>query len=251
MKLKLNLILFFLFIIITKIFALNLPEFNDWIVDDANIISQNVKTQLKNYIIELEQKTSAEFAIVTIKSLENYPIEDYSIKLAEKWKVGKKGKDNGLILLVAPNEKKIRIEVGYGLEGILPDGLIGTIIRQNILPEFKKENYEAGITSGALALIGIIAKNNNVTITGVPENYYNTGKYKSSSPTSDLISLLIFTVICFIIIFFNTRNFYRRPRSPFSGGFSSGFGGGGSFGGGSFGGVGGGGFGGGGASGSW
>jgi uncharacterized protein len=225
------------------------PTRKDWIVDDANILSNNVKETLLRFIIELEQKTSAEVVVVSVKELNDYTIEQYSIRLAELWKVGKAGKDNGIILLIASNEKKVRIEVGYGLEGIIPDGRAGEIIRNNIIPHFRRNDFNRGILEGTLAIIGIIAKDNNVELKGMPNRYY-----QSAHGTPDLFSSIITIIFVGFLIVLFIKNpslfFLLLLMSGGRGGRRSG-GFGGSFGGGSFGGFGGGSFGGGGASGGW
>lgn len=229
---------------------LTFPRPSDWIVDEANIINAQVKEVLRRYIIELNQKTGVEFSVVTVSSLQDYTIEDYSIRLAENWKVGQKGIDNGLILLVAPNERRVRIEVGYGLEGIIPDGRAGNVIRNSILPAFSQNNFSKGIYEGSLALLGIIAAEEDVVLQGLPDNYYRKTQTQSPSIISTLFSLII--AIFFIVMFIRNPSLFlfllltsgRRTSSRgsgFGGGFSSG----------SFGGFGGGGFGGGGASGKW
>lgn len=244
--------LFLLFISLLSIAAdIRLPSATDWIVDEANILSTSTMNNLRRYREELKQKTGAEIAIVTVISLQNYPIEEYSIRLAEKWKVGQKDKDNGVILLVALNERRVRIEVGYGLEGIIPDGRAGDIIRNNILPAFRNNDYNKGVFEGALTIMGLVAQEYNVVLEGMPEKYYSQ---HNGSSANDLFSgiitliILISLVILFIknpslfILFLLMSGGSRRSRS---GGF------GGSFNSGSFGGFGGGGFGGGGASGGW
>lgn len=126
------------------------------IADNANLLSQKSKIYLQNELKNLDINTSHEFIIITTKSLKNQSIESYSINLARDLKLGKKDKNNGVMLLVAPFEKKVRIEVGYGLEGILTDIQSFDIIHNIILPEFKKSNYEKGILQGAKAIIKVL-----------------------------------------------------------------------------------------------
>ena len=206
---------------------------------------------------ELEQKTTAQVAILTIKSLQGRSLEDLSITIAhDKWKLGQKGKDNGVLLMVALKDKKYRIEVGYGLEGILPDSLVGGIGRQYLVPYFKKGDYSSGIYAAALVIANKIAIDAGVKISGLPavkKTQPIQAKKKSAGPFGKIISLLIFIVVFFMFIK-NPRSFLTLMllssmggrRGPW-GGSGSGFGGGGT---GGFGG-GGGGFGGGGASGGW
>jgi len=130
-----------------------------YVVDLAGIIDDRTETNLNGYLQELEQKTTAQFVILTIKSLEGESLEDVAIKVAhDKWKLGRKGKDNGLLLLVAVKDQKYRIEVGYGLEGVLPDSFVGSVGRNFLVPYFRKGDYSQGIFAAALALTGEIAR---------------------------------------------------------------------------------------------
>jgi len=227
------------------------------VVDLAGIIDDAVKTKLNRYMRELEQKTTAQVAILTIKSLEGQSLEDLSITIAhEKWKLGQKDKDNGVLMMVALKDRKYRIEVGYGLEGILPDSLVGSIGRQYLVPYFKKGDYSNGIYAAALVIANEIANNAGVKISGLPavkKAHPVKVKKRSSGPFGKIISLLIFLVIFFIFIR-NPRSFLILMLLSSLGGRRGHWGGsGGGFGGGGFGsfGGGGGGFGGGGASGGW
>jgi len=227
------------------------------VVDLAGIIDDSVKTKLNRYMRELEQKTTAQVAILTIKSLQGRSLEDLSITIAhDKWKLGQKGKDNGVLLMVALKDKKYRIEVGYGLEGILPDSLVGGIGRQYLVPYFRKGDYSTGIYAAALVIANEIANDAGVKISGLPavnKSQPIKAKKRSSGPFGKIISLLIFIVVFFMFIK-NPRSFLTLMllssmggRRGHWGGSGGGFGGGGT---GSFGG-GGGGCGGGGASGGW
>jgi uncharacterized protein len=217
--------------------------------DFAGILSDGQNQELTELAEEIKQDTTAEIAIVTVKTIRPYSIEEYSVRLFEKWGIGRKGKDNGVLLLIAMEERKIKIEVGYGLEGVLPDGLCGEIIRNYIVPEFKKGDYGKGVIDGAREIASVISG----------KGYYNKAeKDKSSEMVRDIESLIkkkmkLYFFIAFFILFFVSSLFpSRRRRHWYSGGgtWSSGssFG---SFGGSSFGGFGGGRSGGGGASGGW
>jgi uncharacterized protein len=229
----------------------------DPVVDLAGIIEDSVQTKLNLYLRELEQKTTAQMAILTVKSLAGESLEDFSITIAhDKWKLGQKGKDNGVLLVIALKERKYRIEVGYGLEGILPDSLVGSIGRQYLVPYFRKGDYSDGIYAATLAIANEIAKNAGVKITGMPAaGIVSPAKVrqKSTGFLGKIISLLFFLVILIIFIK-NPRSFLLLMLLSSMGGRRGPWGGsGGGFGGGGFGsfGGGGGGFGGGGASGSW
>jgi uncharacterized protein len=233
------------------------------VVDLAGIIDPDAESALNGYLLELEQKTTVQMVILTIKSLEGDPIEDLSIHIAhDKWKLGQKGKDNGVLLLVSLQDRRYRFEIGYGLEGILPDAYVSTLGRQYLVPYFRQGDYSKGITAAALAIIDRIASNAGVTITGLPtlrrgQAYPGSGT-GGRGPTrlQSIFGILFFIVMVylfirnprlfFLLLFMNALGGGRRSSWGGSGG---GFGGG--FGGGSFGGGGGGGFGGGGASGGW
>jgi uncharacterized protein len=227
------------------------------VVDLAGVIDNSVKTKINRYLRELEQKTTAQVAVLTIKSLAGQSIEDFSIAIAhDKWKLGQKGKDNGVLVMVAVDDKKYRIEIGYGLEGILPDSLVGSIGRQYLVPYFRKGDYSTGVYAAVLVIANEIANDTGVKISGLPavkKKHPANAQKRPSGPFGKIISLLIFLVIIFIFIR-NPRSFLALMLLSAMGGRRGHWGGsGGGFGGGGFGsfGGGGGGFGGGGASGGW
>jgi len=127
--------------------AVNLPKPVGLVNDFASLFSENFRSRLELQLSDLKTKTTVEFAVVTVKNLENLTVEEYSNQLFKAWGIGQKDKDNGLLLLISKDDKKIRFETGYGLEGTLPDGRLGEIIRTKISPEFKKGDYEAGVLS--------------------------------------------------------------------------------------------------------
>ena len=228
-----------------------LPERpSEYVVDLANIIDNTVETRLNGLLRELEQKTGTQMIILTISSLDGEPIEEFSLKTAEKWKLGQKGVDNGVLVTVALKDRKYRFEIGYGLEGTLPDSFVGTLGRRYLVPYFRKGNYSLGLYYATLAIIDKIAKDQGVSI----------GEAERKAPL-DVRSLKtnrkmgIFEVILGLVFFIVAAFLFIRHPALFmllllsSGG--RGWRGGGGFGGGGFGGGGGGGFGGGGASGGW
>lgn len=225
-----------------------------YVVDLAGIINDDVENRLNGYLQELEQKTTVQFIILTIKSLEGEPIEEFSITTAhDTWKLGQKGKDNGLLMLVSLDDRKYRFEVGYGLEGILPDSLIGSIGRQYLVPYFQKGDYSTGIYTATLAVINEIATSQGVTITGMPEiqrrAYYDSQENlkKGRGIFSTILSIL-FLLGAIILFIKNPRLFLMLLLFSSMGGGRRGWSSSGS---GGFGGGGGGGFGGGGAGGGW
>jgi uncharacterized protein len=228
-----------------------------YVVDLAGIINDDVEYKLNGYLQELEQKTTAQFIILTIQSLEGESLEELAITTAhDTWKLGQRGKDNGLLLLVSLDDRKYRFEVGYGLEGILPDSLVGSIGRQFIVPYFQKRDYSTGIYTASLAVINEIAASEGVNITGMPKiqgrAYYGPyGEPKKERGIFSTILSILFLLGAIILFIKYPRLFLMLLLFSSMGGrrgWSSG-GGGGGFGG--FGGGGGGGFGGGGASGGW
>jgi len=132
-----------------KILAYSSPGSPTGYVNDfAGILSSDTKKTLETKLSSLDASTSAQLSVVTIKSLDGDTIENYAEKLFKEWGIGQKGKDNGVLLLVAVDDHKLRIEVGYGLEGALTDAESSNIIRNTITPEFKKGDYNKGITNG-------------------------------------------------------------------------------------------------------
>lgn len=246
------------FLIVSVAISADIPDMpQKYVVDLAGIVDHAVETRLNGYLQELEQKTTAQMIVLTISSLQGESIEDFSIRLAhDKWKLGQKGKDNGVLLVIAVNDRKYRIEVGYGLEGVLPDSLVGSLGRDLLIPYFRKGDYSNGIFATAIAIVNTIASDANVKIEGMPEIKYRTapaGKSKGGGLLSTLIGI-VFLIVLGILFIRNPRAFLLFLLFSSMGGRRSTWGGGGGFGGGgfgSFGGGGGGGFGGGGASGGW
>ncbi len=225
----------------------------DYVTDLAGIIDPGVRQELDGYLQELEKKTSAQVLVLTVPSLEGQPIDDYSMSVAEKWKPGQKGKDNGLLLLVAPRERRYRFEVGYGLEGTLPDSFVGTVGRTYLVPYFKKGDYSDGIALAVQAVASRIARDANVKIAGLANAPAPQDVMQAQGGQVGLFNLIvggIFFLIVFLLFIRHPGLFLLFLFSG-GGGFGGFGGGGGGFGGGSFGGGGGGGFGGGGASGGW
>ena len=139
-------------VLATAAHAQTFPKLTGRVVDDAHLLSQQQVDQLTQLSQATEQASSRQLVIATIPDLQGYPIEDYGYKLGRAWAVGQKGIDNGIILLVAPNEKKVRIEVGYGLEPIMTDALSNSIIQNDILPKFRAGDMAGGIIAGATAI---------------------------------------------------------------------------------------------------
>jgi len=223
-------------------------------VDDfANVIPPDKKALLEERLKALDEKASIELVVVTVPDLEGKTIEDYTVELAKKWKIGKREKNNGIVFLTAPKEKKVRIEVGYGLEGSLTDALSRRILRMVVVPRFRNGDFGGGIISGVDAIIGVVAHDlpntPGATPRPVPRNRPAQGSF---SPFLLIVIFFFIIIVIFSIIARRYRGFYGGGDGGFGGGWGPGGGGfyGGGGGGGSDGGFSGGGgdFGGGGSS---
>ena len=150
--------IFLIFILLSfNLFAQNIfPKLTGKIVDNANILTIEQKNNIKNILKNHENNTSNQIVVVVIKTLDNKPIEEYALELGRYWKIGQKEKNNGVILLIAMKEHKLRIEVGYGLEGSLTDKISHEIIEYIMKPQFKKDNYYNGILLGIDNIIDAI-----------------------------------------------------------------------------------------------
>jgi len=217
--------------------ALDIPRSEGYVTDRANLLSGSTVVRLDQALADFERSDSTQIAILTIPSLEGEVLEEYSLKVAEDWKIGQKGKDNGALLLIAKAEHKIRIEVGYGLEGRLTDLLAGRIIDNEITPRFKQGDFDGGIRAGVAAMME-----------AVRGEYQGTGRPATRHKRNPWGTLLLLLFLGPGMMFLRSPRGRGRHGGFWFGGFGGG--GGGGFGGGGFGG-GGGGFGGGGSSGGW
>jgi len=133
------------------------PELTGRVVDNAGVLSPGTAEALDSLLAQHEKDTSNQVVVVTIKDLQGYAIDDYGYQLGRHWGIGQKGRDNGALLIVAPTERKVRIEVGYGLEGTLTDATANNIIQTRILPRFRTGDYDAGVRAGVDAILAAIA----------------------------------------------------------------------------------------------
>jgi len=227
--------------------------------DFTGLLTEQQQMTLNNKLLDFNNQTSTQIYTITYDDLQGYPVNEFAYQLATKWGIGQQGKDNGILLLVSPANRKVTIQTGYGLEGAVPDAIAKRLIENVITPAFKQGNYYAGLDSATSVLMSLTKGEFTA------ENYLNKSKKGSIPPIA--IFIIIITFFIFSGIFRNRKRYYSSTRSiPWWlllgagasrnsswGSFSSG---GGSFGGGSggfggFGGGGGGSFGGGGASGGW
>lgn len=210
-----------------------------YVSDFAGVMNPADRAATERLLTELEQKTGAQVAVVTLKSLDGGQIADFSTRLFERWGIGQKGKDNGILLLGATEEgrgNRLRIEVGYGLEGLIPDAAAGRILDTFVLPGWTQGQYGTALANGAAALAQRIAADRGIALSGIPEAVRQVPE-KRGFPLANIILLLIFIPIVI-------RHPWILLMLLSSGGGSRG----GGFGGGGFGGFGGGMSGGGGAS---
>lgn len=228
--------------------ALSFPPLTGRVVDDAGALSADTRAQLDQMLAAEEKQTTNQIVVVTLKSLGGTTIEDYGYQLGRHWGIGQKGKDNGALIIVAPSEHKVRIEVGYGLEGELTDAQTKIVIERYMVPAFKRGDYDGGVLAGTQAVLQLLG--------GVA---LSPPQYPAADQSQDDGGIGWAGVIVFLFIWLVFGRFFwplfllgglgGRGNGGWGGGYGGGFGGGG-FGGGGFSG-GGGSFGGGGASGSW
>ena len=252
--------LFFLLLILiaTGAFADDVPGYSSYVNDYAVVITEKDKASMESVAKEVEEKTGAQIAVLTVKSMSPYTsIDEFGMAVAEKWKVGEKGKDTGIIIILAMEERKVRIEVGYGLEGIFNDARVGRILDNTIIPYFRGGDFSAGLRRGGFKIADTIGKEMDVELD-------ERTKMQDSNFTESLCIFIFFVIFVsiFILMIRRMNNAKRTGRRYYGSSFGAmypGYGHGrGSFGGfssrgcggfgGGFGGFGGGGFGGGGAS---
>lgn len=230
------------------------PELSGRVVDNANLLSAGERASITSDLAALEAQSTDQLVVVTLPSLQGYEIEEFGYKLGRFWGIGQKDKDNGALLIVAPNERKVRIEVGRGLEPLLTDALTRLIIENGILPRFRSGDFPGGIEAGVSDIIAVL--------TGDAEELKN----RARTPLSDeydletIFAMMFWAFIIILIIWTHfqsirhgansTRPNRKTGPNGWSWGSGGSSGGGWSSGGGGFSG-GGGGFGGGGSSGGW
>jgi uncharacterized protein len=235
---------------------IEVPKPQGHVTDLAGVIDGATRARLTSLIGELKAKTGAEIAVVTVGTTEPETPFDYAMAIAEQWQPGAKGKDNGIVFLVAVDDRAMQILTGYGVEGALPDGKVGEIRDTLVVPAFRSGDYARGIADATTTMAALVAADAGVQLSGAPAPVRRPAR-RGGGATLGLI-LLLFVVSAFLngIGAGGRRKMRRRGgvAGPLIfGGGSGGFGRGGGFGGGSggFGGFGGGGFGGGGAGGRW
>jgi uncharacterized protein len=222
----------------------NRPAMLDYVYDYADLIETNDENIIKGIASTIDRKTKAQIVVVTVNDLDGRSIEDYSLQILREWGIGDREKNNGVLILVnkenllAKRSGKIRIEVGYGLEGVISDGIAGYILDTYAIPAFEDERYSEGIKDTFMAIASEVAKEYDLDFKEANLEELNSYIIEDNDvPFSVKLGIIVFIIILILIL--PKRKTYRRYRSPFDDFF-----GGGGFGGGGFG-SGGGGFGGG------
>ncbi len=182
-------------------FALDVPPLRARVNDLAGMLSPEAAQALEQRLADFEQETGHQIAVLTIPSLEGDAIEDFGIRVAEAWKIGKKGFDNGAILLIVQKERKLRIEVGYGLEGVLPDAVASRIIREVIVPRFRDGDFSGGIVAGVNAVMQVTKGE------PLPESARTVNRSRSSQGGS-LVNVLMITAMLALFIGMTQRRLF-------------------------------------------
>lgn len=172
--------------------AIEVPKLTARVNDYAAILSPTTKQQLEETLAKLEQEESTQIAVLTVTSLQGAVLEEFSLKVAETWRLGQKGRDNGALLLIAKNDRKMRIEVGYGLEGQLTDLAAGRIIRDVITPRFREGNFDLGVSDGVAAMISTVRGEFGISTTATATS--------SASLSANFESIVVFLGFAFFAL---------------------------------------------------
>ena len=194
--------------------ATGLPAPTGHVNDFSGVLNESEKQSIEQSLVSYQESSGNEIAVVLIRSLEGGTIEEKAVRLFEAWKIGKKGRDNGVLFLAAIDDRKMRIEVGYGAESLLTDGHAGEIIRNSIAPEFKKNNYAGGITAGIAEI--------ERQLSGTP-----TGDRSASTTSDDPLGTIIVIVVLIVLFFLQAAfvyfcSFLARSKSIWLGGLVGG-----------------------------
>ncbi len=206
-------LLFLFFSPHSLVWAQNLPAAQNYVSDFAQVIDSQSESDLNQKLSALESQTGVQVAVVTVAGLEDMSVEEYAEKLFQKWGIGKKGEDNGLLLLVSPSDREVRFEVGYGLEPVITDGRAGEIIRNQLIPQFKQNNYQQGIIDA----VGQISKFVSTPVTpSTPPSLPSLADFVGFLITGGVVSFYLFSFFIPIIVYFTS--FLARTKSYYLGG---------------------------------
>ena len=243
----------------------SIPDPTGYVNDVARVMDEPSRAKLEAFLDQLHRKTGVQFAVLTMRTTAPLDPSDYKVRVFQRWGIGNKEKDDGLLMLVAVAEHQVRFETGYGLEGTLPDGLQSRIFRDVMAPYFRRNDYAGGITQGVLASAARIGAEQGVTLEWNGSELRYSTRHRSSPVAAVWLALFVYLGIMLLMFVARRRGHGVRGGmggwgGGFGGGFFGGLGGGGfggggfgggGGGGGGFGGFGGGGSGGGGGGGSW
>lgn len=169
--------------------------------DFANVIPAGERAVMENLAREVLQKTGTAVVVATVPTVGDMVVDDYATRLYESWGIGKKGEDKGVLILLSLKERRVRIETGYGVEGILPDGVVGEILRLHVIPHLKQGDYGKGLLNAMTAVSDVIARNAGATLTGRPQ-------MQPAQPTGGVpvspFTLLLFLVVLMLFLFTKT-----------------------------------------------
>ncbi|MDR1868224.1 MAG: TPM domain-containing protein [Treponema sp.] len=183
------------FVVVLHIDAQELPKHQGFINDFAHILNDSEQSELEAVVQTLKEKTGVELAVVSIDSFKPFTsLEEYAVTLFEQWKIGEQSEDNGILFIVALKERRVKIEVGYGLEGIITDSIAGRILDSAIVPDFKNNNFSAGLIKGTHAIAN--------RITQAYGNGSQESDIKEKPSNQELIAILIFLLTDFMIIIY-------------------------------------------------
>ena len=238
--------------------APSFPKLDGRVTDAAGILPVDTRAAIDAKLAALEKSTTIQLVVATVPDLQGLEIEDYGYQLGRAWGIGQKGSNNGALLIVAPHERKVRIEVGYGLEGVLTDALTSQIIRRDIVPRFKAGDMAGGVSAGTDALVNLLQlpadQRQQAALNAAAAERHASGR-QGSNGFATVVWLVIILLWIVISVSRRRRGLGSGPVilwGPGMGGWGGGGGGGGGWGGGGGGfGGGGGSFGGGGSSGGW
>lgn len=245
MKYKKSLLILIFILTVNSLFSISFPKPVGWVNDFAGILDNQAKQELTLVLTELKQKTNVEISVVSVSDLQGLDRDSFATELYKTWKIGSH-QDEGVLILLATEDREIKVEVGYGSEGYLTDGTVGQLLDEYVIPSLAKNNFGEGFFRAGIVFASFIAQSKGVELTGVPSVRINN--QVDSNPIANLIFLIIFI---FLVIVTRGRILlwillFARGGSGGSGGFggsgrsggSGGFGGFGGFGGGRSGGGG-------------
>lgn len=198
----------------TKSQKIPIPTVKDniYIYDDDNIIDDDVEKNLNKMLVELEEKTEAEFAVVSVESLLNRSIEEYANNLFNTLGIGKKGQDNGVLLLISRSDTKVRLEIGRGLEGCLNDSKCGRILDDYFVPYRESDEYTKATELTVKAVLSVLASEYDITIEGLDSqefmNSEETDSEETDSEEHNIILIIIFIIVILLIVEWITGNFF-------------------------------------------